>query len=238
MTITAWLRWDVIEGLLPAKASRILDIGAGAGAIGSMLARRYDYVGVEPDPISFRAAKRRVGEHGTVLNCGFEELPAAEEYDLVCAFEVLEHIEDDRLALATWVEHLRPGGTLLVSVPKGSRRYGRANARVGDLRRYDEPQLRALLQDVGLTNVSAKTYGSPYGNVQEAVLKVALRHDIDQASMSERTSASARSMQPPTVLSYGVAAVALPLRLLQRPFARVGVGTGLVCRGEKAVAVS
>jgi trans-aconitate methyltransferase len=234
MTITAWLRWDVVHGLLPAHASRVLDIGAGAGAIGSMLAGRYDYVGVEPDAVSFRAAQRRIGERGTVVNCGFEDLRAAAEYDLVCAFEVLEHIEDDRSALATWVEHLRPGGTLLVSVPKGSRRYSRANARVGDLRRYDEPQLRALLDDVGLTNLSAKTYGSPYGNVQEAVWKVALRHDVDEASLPERTSASARSMQPPTVLSYGVAAFAWPLRLLQRPFARFGIGTGLVCRGEKA----
>jgi SAM-dependent methyltransferase len=234
MTITAWLRWDVIERMLPARASRVLDIGAGAGAIGAMLARRYDYVGVEPDAVSFRAARRRVGEQGTVLNCGFQDLQAAEEYDLVCAFEVLEHIVDDRSALASWVEHLRPGGTLLLTVPKGSRRYGRANARVGDLRRYDEPRLRAMLHDVGLTNVSTKAYGSPYGNLQEAVLNVALRRDIDEASMPERTSASARSMQPPTVLSYAVAAVAVPLRLLQRPFTRLGVGTGLVCRGEKA----
>src|SRR6476659_5003165 len=100
MTITAWLRWDVIERLLPAGTSRVLDIGAGAGTIGAMLARRYDYVGVEPDAISFRAAQRRVGELGTVLNCSFEDLRAAEEYDLVCAFEVLEHIGDDRSALA------------------------------------------------------------------------------------------------------------------------------------------
>jgi SAM-dependent methyltransferase len=233
MTITAWLRWDVIEHLLPARASRVLDIGAGMGTIGSMLARRYDYVGVEPDPVSFLAAQRRVGERGTVLNCGFEDLCAAEEYDLVCAFEVLEHIDDDGSALASWVEHLRPGGTLLLSVPKGSRRYGRANARVGDLRRYDEPGLQAMLHKVGLTNVTAKAYGSPYGNIQEAVLNVALRRDIDDASMGERTSASARSMQPPTVVSYGVAAVALPLRLVQRPFTRFGVGTGLVCRAEK-----
>ena len=122
---------------------------------------------------------------------------------------------------------------MLLSVPRGSRRYGPANARVGDLRRYDEPRLRALLHEVGLTDVSARTYGSPYGNVQEAVLKLAPRHEVE-VSMAERTSASARSMQPPSALSYGVAAMAWPLRLLQRPLARFGVGTGLVCRGEKA----
>jgi SAM-dependent methyltransferase len=232
MTITAWLRWDAIERLLPDRAARVLDIGAGTGSIGAMLARRYDYVGIEPDPVSFATAERRVGRLGTLLNCAWEDLPAAADFDLVCAFEVLEHIRDDREALASWMDHLRPGASLLVSVPSGTRRYGPANARVGDLRRYDESALLALLSSLGLRGLQARRYGAPYGHVQEALLNALAGDDADE-SMAERTAASARSMQPPRVFSYAVAAVALPLRLVQRPLARVGLGTGLVCRGDK-----
>jgi SAM-dependent methyltransferase len=232
MTITARLRWDAIERLLPDRPARVLDIGAGTGAIGAMLAQRYEYVGVEPDPVSYRSAERSVGQLGTVLNCPYEELTSARDFDLVCAFEVLEHIPDDRAALASWVEHLRPGGTLLVSVPKGAGRYGRGNAHVGDLRRYEESSLRAMLTDVGLRNVTALSYGSPYGNLQEAALEVILRRRVDEAPMETRTGASARTMLPRGLLSHVAAAAAIPLRVLQRPFASLGIGTGLVCRGE------
>ena len=45
-------------------------------------------------------------------------------FDLVMAFEVLEHIEDERGALASWVARVRPGGHLLLSVPAHHRRWG------------------------------------------------------------------------------------------------------------------
>lgn len=232
MTITARLRWDVVQRLLPERASRVLDIGAGTGAIGAMLARRFEYVGIEPDAISFRAAQAAVGGLGTVLNCGYEELTAAEDFDLVCAFEVLEHIPDDRSALSSWTKHLRPGGSLLLSVPRAARGLP-ADARVGDLRRYDDSELRSLMTGVGLQDVVAQVYGSPYGNVRETLINVFVRRDIDEASLARRTAASARSMQPHGSLAYLVAGAAAPLRLLQRPFAGLGIGTGLVCRGDK-----
>ena len=44
---------------------------------------------------------------GAVLHGDHTAVPAGSSYDLVCAFEVLEHIEDDAAALADWVR-LRP----------------------------------------------------------------------------------------------------------------------------------
>ena len=42
--------------------------------------------------------------------------------DLVTAFDVLEHIEDDAGAVHDLYNALRPGGTLLVHVPRASGR--------------------------------------------------------------------------------------------------------------------
>ena len=47
--------------LLPAGVGRVLEIGAGLGAMGALLARRYEYVGLEPDPASCEVARRRIG---------------------------------------------------------------------------------------------------------------------------------------------------------------------------------
>src|SRR3954470_10803721 len=95
LTIRAWLRWDVVSRLMPSEVRSVLEIGAGLGSTGAMLAARYDYTGLEPDTVAQAEASRRT--RGRVLNERAED--HAGSYDVVCAFEVLEHIEDDVEAL-------------------------------------------------------------------------------------------------------------------------------------------
>ena len=59
LTPNAWLRFDVIERLLPAGVTDVLEIGCGQGALGVRLADRFDYLGVEPDGSSFAVAEWR-----------------------------------------------------------------------------------------------------------------------------------------------------------------------------------
>src|SRR6202034_4028879 len=49
----AWLRYDVVQRMLPPDGiTDVLEIGCGQGAFGARLARRYRYLGVEPDKTS------------------------------------------------------------------------------------------------------------------------------------------------------------------------------------------
>jgi SAM-dependent methyltransferase len=236
-----WLRWEVVSRLLPPGRLDVLELGCGQGGFGARLAQRYRYVGVEPDAVSCTVARARVAAAGGggEVRQGDESVVAADElFDLVVAFEVIEHIEDDASALAAWASHLRPGGWLLLSTPAWQKRFGPADEMVGHFRRYDPPVLRSRLAGAGLTDVELVHFGAPLGYVLEAgrnaVGKRRLASPESSASMAERSEASGRTLQPSTSWTATAARLGtLPFRKLQNAFP--GTGPGLVARARKPV---
>ena len=118
------------------------------------------------------------------------------------AFEVLEHIDDDAGVLTTWVEHVRPGGHVLVSVPADPERFGPADELAGHFRRHTPDTLSALFTSAGLETVTVDHYGFPLGVALEAGRNtIARRRLAAQAQPSDveaRTAGSGRHLQPPS----------------------------------------
>jgi SAM-dependent methyltransferase len=235
LTPNAWLRYDVVEQLLPPGVTDVLEVGCGQGALGTRLARRYEYVGVEPDESSFRVAQQRMAliKRGQVRNIPVGDL-GDERFDLVCAFEVLEHIEDDAAALRDWATRLRPGGWLLLSVPAHQHRFGPADELVGHYRRYDPPAMTELLGRTGFGAVELRLYGMPLGYVLEAGRnRIGKRRlaAVANTSAAERTAGSGRLLQPSGSLRGAATRLATaPFRLAQRAFPTTG--PGLVVRAR------
>jgi glycosyltransferase involved in cell wall biosynthesis/SAM-dependent methyltransferase len=235
LTPNAWLRYDVISHLLPAGVTDVLEIGCGQGSLGARLARHYRYVGVEPDQTSCEVAQRRISAAGggEVRNVTFDAL-GDEQFDLVCAFEVLEHIEDDVTTLKEWASRLRPGGWLLFSVPAHQRRYAPADELAGHFRRYDPEALSALLASCGFTDIEIRQYGFPLGYLLEAARNQIARRRLAASagqSLAERTAGSGRLLQPSSgttgaLTRWGTA----PFRLLQRAFPNTGTGLVVLAR--------
>ncbi len=239
LTPNAWLRYDLLTRMLPASTSATCSRSAAAREpLGVRLAQRYQYVGLEPDQVSWAIAQRRVSAagRGEVRNIRFDAL-GPEQFDLVCAFEVLEHIEDDAAAVREWTARLRPGGWLMMSVPAHQGRYGPADELAGHFRRYDPEVMTALLTNCGLTDIEVREYGFPLG----FALEKALQPDRPAPGYSprtpgavplaERTAASGRLLQPASrrvgvATRYGTA----PFRLVQRGFP--DTGTGLIVRAR------
>lgn len=94
---------------------RILDVGCGIGTYVRAL-RRYssDVYGVDVDP----AKLRRAGQPGWCVVAPAEKLPYADaSFDVVLLHEVIEHVDDDRGAVAEAVRVLRPGGSAVIFAP-------------------------------------------------------------------------------------------------------------------------
>lgn len=236
LTVTATLRWDVVSRLLPERAEDVLEIGSGQGAVAARLAARYPrFVGLEPDASSCAVAAERVraSGRGEMRQGSLERLAPDERFDLVCAFEVIEHIEHDGKALAEWAALLRPGGTLVLSTPAHQRLFGPSDELVGHFRRYEPDDLAALLRAAGLDQVRVVHYGFPVSAGIELVRnRLAGRRLAAQGpgSVDERTAASGRTFQPDSPLKSAVyRSAAAPWTSLQRRFP---------ARGRNLVAVA
>ena len=136
-----------ITGLAPGDA---LDVGAAGGGNTRVLQAH-----------GWRAAALEYGPEGAevcaergiaVLRADATRLPLEpSSLDLVVAFDVLEHLDDDKAAASGVFEALRPGGTFLVAVPCDMRLWSEHDVAVGHVRRYTRPELVGLLEGVGFS---------------------------------------------------------------------------------------
>jgi SAM-dependent methyltransferase len=167
----------------------------------------------------------------TRLLHGGLELVAGRQFDLVCAFEVLEHLEDDQGTLEEWRGYVAPGGSLLISVPAGPSRFGPADEKAGHFRRYNRSGLEHVLVSAGFADVRVLSYGYPAGYVLETARNQLARRELRKPRTQwDRTLASGRWLQPSEWMAPLTRGAAAPLELLQRPFMNGDRGTGLVAR--------
>lgn len=87
-------------------------------------------------------------------------LPFAERsFALVCAFDIIEHVEDDRQVLRELVRVLADDGRLVLSLPLFAARWTPFDAMCGHVRRYEPAAVVDMLADHGLEIVESGGYG-------------------------------------------------------------------------------
>jgi 2-polyprenyl-3-methyl-5-hydroxy-6-metoxy-1,4-benzoquinol methylase len=97
------------------ETDKVLEVGCGKGAFALKIPTKA-YVGLELSP---DAIARASGNGVMVLDESVEQhaMSNSEKYDIVCAFQVLEHIAEPRSFIGACVSCLRPGGLLIYSLP-------------------------------------------------------------------------------------------------------------------------
>lgn len=230
LTVVGSLRYDLIRRTLRKLdgVSRILEIGPGVGGVGARLASTYEYVGVEQDESSAAIARSRIERFGGQVLHGTTADFDLGAFDLVCAFEVLEHIEDDEAALSAWRDLTRPDGWVMVSVPAWPKRFGPYDELAGHLRRYDRASLEGLAARVGLEDARTFAYGFPLANIAQFLWNGIARRTAWEGSAADMTAKSGRWMQPGASSGRARERLTAPFALLQARLTSTSLGVGLI----------
>ena len=143
-------------------AQNLLEIGCGTGFVlqGIHTALpKLQLHGGELSEAGAEIARRRLPDI-PVERLDALDQPYVEAFDIVCAFDVLEHIPDDRGALASLARAARPGGGVVVTVPQHRWLWSVADEVAHHARRYTQDDLRNKLQSAGLDVVRTTSFVS------------------------------------------------------------------------------
>jgi len=146
----AALTLDLLRRLGIDPPAQVLDAGCGWGVTLEALERRgYHALGMD---ISRRTLERldRPGRHLVEADLAQPLGRVAAPSDAVLALDVIEHLDDDRAAVARLGMLVRPGGALIVSVPALPELFTEFDAIQGHRRRYLPETLVAAFADSGL----------------------------------------------------------------------------------------
>lgn len=146
----------IYEQIASAIGQRILEVGSGTGNITQFLcANGQEVMATDVVPSYRNELQRLFGAKPHVQVGKFDldrEAPIEfidRPFDTVVCLNVLEHIEDDRFALAQMYRALAPGGKLALLVPSHRILYGEFDRAVGHYRRYEKRELADKLKQAG-----------------------------------------------------------------------------------------
>ncbi|HEX3393655.1 MAG TPA: class I SAM-dependent methyltransferase [Acidimicrobiales bacterium] len=146
----------------PGLGPRVLEIGAGHGTLTELLADGRKVVATDVSSRCVGLLRERFSSRSDVevLEADVLATPDIGGFDSIVMVNVLEHVADDRAALAHLREALHPGGRLLLFVPAFEALYSDFDRRIGHHRRYRAPQLGAAVTEAGFEVVDARYVNS------------------------------------------------------------------------------
>ncbi len=144
--------WPLL-GALAASAPERLEVGPG-------LHPRLPIEGTHFVDVS-RPAVSRLNDRGGLAALGeITALPFADgTFDLLCAFDIVEHVEDDRRVFRELSRVARDGATIVFSVPLHPTRWSAFDTLVGHVRRYDPDDLLRILAEHSLVLEQSACFG-------------------------------------------------------------------------------
>ncbi|QQX82296.1 class I SAM-dependent methyltransferase [Shewanella sp. KX20019] len=139
-----------IEKFSTEGLDSILEVGCGTGGNLSMLATFGEVYAVEMDDF---ARQHAADISGVDVKSGWlpENLPFQnKQFDLICLFDVLEHIRDDLSALISLKERLNKNGKVMITVPAYKWMFGKHDINMHHYRRYNSGDIKNLLEKAGI----------------------------------------------------------------------------------------
>jgi len=137
-----------------------LEIGCGTGFVLSGIASAFpsaSLVGAEIYSTGLQYAAHRV-PGAQFMQMDARNIPFESHFDALGAFDVLEHIEEDNGVLAQMYKAIKPGGTLILTVPQHPRLWSKQDEMACHVRRYTAAELKQKVSDAGFDVVDAGSF--------------------------------------------------------------------------------
>jgi SAM-dependent methyltransferase len=130
------------------KSVRILDVGCGTGANMNAFSELGSTIGLDSSIEALKFCHTRGLER--LVHSGVEKLPFANDaFEIVTALDVLEHTDDDLLALQEIQRVCARGGLLLITVPAYGFLWSEHDEALKHRRRYSAQEIRNKLTLTG-----------------------------------------------------------------------------------------
>lgn len=148
---TRLLRREILQLTAPLERAKVLEIGCGTGVFLQSLADEpnLELLGSE---IYLRGLKSARARNSSVeyVQLDASDIPFEAEFDVVGAFDVIEHIDDDISVLRGIYQALKPGGHALITVPQHQFLWSSLDELVHHKRRYGRKELMDKARQAGL----------------------------------------------------------------------------------------
>jgi len=154
-----------LKNYFPAFES-LLEVGCGTGFVLSEIAQIFPgarLVGSEIFTSGLLFAAKRMPEV-ELLQADARRLPFADEFEVVSAFDVIEHVKEDDVVLCNLYRAVKPGGGCLITVPQHRWLWSPIDIEACHERRYEVGSLHQKIESVGfriLTSTSFVTFLLP-----------------------------------------------------------------------------
>lgn len=217
---------QVLLTLPMASDPQLLDVGTGSGAVLEAYSEFGEARGFDTDPVSVNFARER---GRPVFQFSGISLPVEDScIDVISAFDVIEHVEDDISLLREMLRVTRPGGSLLLTVPSLPWLWSYHDVQNGHWRRYTKAMLLAAVRSAGWVVDDAFAFNYLLLPLIVPVRKLSsLRRESPESTATHDVSKSA-------ALGYvGSGSLAVERALLRLRF-RPSVGLSLFCVARKA----
>jgi SAM-dependent methyltransferase len=144
--------WPLVQSLV-AKSTRRLEVAPG-------LRPRLPIDGTHFADVSAPALTALSQHGGCAVQAVISSLPFRDAtFDLVCALDIIEHVEDHTRALTELCRVATPGAMMLLSTPLYAARWTKFDEFVGHCRRYEPDDLQAMLVEHGLEVHQSAVFG-------------------------------------------------------------------------------
>lgn len=144
-----------------ADAGNYLEVGCGTGFVLTTVQKAFPQMEVSAGELhlqGLRHAAARVADGVDLFQMDARHIPYVEEFDLIGAFDVIEHVKEDTTVLRQMHGALRPGGHLLLTVPQHKFLWSRFDEAARHVRRYSKDELHGKVEAAGFSILRSTSF--------------------------------------------------------------------------------